>query len=129
MTLEELVARVDEMVLDDEPLRRVAAARDVCHELNMLGDQVVDHFVEAARESGCSWAQIGAILGVSRQGAQQRYGGVFRRGPRVARGWSASLVTRFGAAARQTVVEAQKSARALGHDHVDTEHLLLGILV
>lgn len=29
--------------------------------------------VEKARESGTTWATIGAILGVSKQGAQQRY--------------------------------------------------------
>jgi ATP-dependent Clp protease ATP-binding subunit ClpA len=33
---------------------------------------------------------------------------------------------RFTEAARQAVVLAQEEARALGHDHIDTEHLLLG---
>jgi hypothetical protein len=127
--LEALIAQVDERALGDEPLARVAAARDLCHELNVLGDQVVDHFVEAARSGGCSWTQIGSVLGVSRQGAQQRYGGVWRRMPLVARGRRASApLTRFGPDARRAVVEAQKAARTLGHDHVDTEHLLLGIL-
>lgn len=36
--------------------------------------------------------------------------------------------TRFTAEARQAVVTAQDEARALGHDHVGTEHLLLGVL-
>jgi hypothetical protein len=36
--------------------------------------------------------------------------------------------TRFTAPARQAVVSAQEEARALGHDHVGTEHLLLGVL-
>ncbi|HKY25429.1 MAG TPA: Clp protease N-terminal domain-containing protein [Gaiella sp.] len=129
MDLEALIAQVDERGVSDEPLARVAAARDLCHELAVLGDQVVDHFVEAARSSGCSWAQIGSVLGVSRQGAQQRYGGVWRRMPLVARGRRAlPPLTRFGPDARRAVVEAQKSARTLGHDKVDTEHLLLGIL-
>jgi hypothetical protein len=30
--------------------------------------------VALARSSGCSWSQLGQALGVSRQGAQQRYG-------------------------------------------------------
>jgi len=129
MDLEALIARVDERAMGDEPLARVAAARDLCHELDVLGDQVVDHFVEAARSGGCSWAQIGSVLGVSRQGAQQRYGGVWRRMPLVSRGRRAlPPLTRFGPDARRAVVEAQKAARTLGHDHVDTEHLLLGIL-
>jgi Clp amino terminal domain, pathogenicity island component len=129
MELQALIAQVDERAVGGEPLARVAAARDLCHELDALGDQVVDHFVEAARGSGCSWAQIGSVLGVSRQGAQQRYGGVWRRMPLVTRGRRASApLTRFGPDARRAVVEAQKAARKLGHDHVDTEHLLLGIL-
>ena len=63
MDLDDLIARVDERVLGDEPLARVAAARDVCVELADLGDQLVDRFVEAARRDGCSWAQIGAVHG------------------------------------------------------------------
>lgn len=29
--------------------------------------------VEQAREEGCTWAEIGEVLGVSRQAAQQRF--------------------------------------------------------
>jgi plasmid stability protein len=36
--------------------------------------------------------------------------------------------TRFTAEARQAVVTAQEEARALRHDHVGTDHLLLGVL-
>lgn len=36
--------------------------------------------------------------------------------------------TRFTTEARQAVVVAQEEARGLGHDHVGTEHLLLGVL-
>ena len=46
MDLDELIARVDERVLGDEPLARVAAARDLCFELTDMGDQLVDHFVD-----------------------------------------------------------------------------------
>lgn len=37
-------------------------------------------------------------------------------------------LARFTGEARQAVVEAQAEARALGHGHVGTEHLLLGVL-
>ena len=37
------------------------------------------------------------------------------------------LFERFGSQARQAIVFAQDEARALGHDHIGTEHLLLGI--
>ncbi len=36
--------------------------------------------------------------------------------------------TRFTPEARRVVVTAQEEARALGHDHVGTDHLLLGVL-
>ncbi len=38
------------------------------------------------------------------------------------------LFTRFTAPARTVVAAAQDQARELGHDHVDTVHLLLGVL-
>jgi len=41
---------------------------------------------------------------------------------------SPGVFTRFAAEARQAVVTAQEEARALGHDHVGTDHLLLGVL-
>ena len=127
MDLEELIARVESEAVGDTSLARIAAARDACADLNALGDEVVDHFVRAARRDGCSWAQIGSVLGVTRQGAQQRYGGLVRRLTSESRR-RPSPVTRFGPDARRAVVEAQAAARSMGHDHVDTEHLLLGVL-
>jgi ATP-dependent Clp protease ATP-binding subunit ClpC len=38
------------------------------------------------------------------------------------------MYERFSTQARQTVVEAQEQARQLGHPHIGTEHLLLGLL-
>jgi antitoxin FitA-like protein/ClpA/ClpB-like protein len=38
------------------------------------------------------------------------------------------VFTRFTPEARRTVVAAQEEARALHHGHVDTEHLLLGVI-
>lgn len=32
------------------------------------------HYVHEARRLGASWAELGAILGISRQAAQQRFG-------------------------------------------------------
>jgi hypothetical protein len=38
-------------------------------------DNAIRHAVTGLRETGYSWAEIGARLGVSRQAAQQRWGG------------------------------------------------------
>ncbi len=54
----------------DRDLARLASLTDDA-------DDVADDItatVEAARDSGASWAAIGARLRVSRQAAQQRYG-------------------------------------------------------
>lgn len=52
------------------PLRHVAEAfqRSVVDELELT------KAVAAARDKGCSWASIAAVLGTSKQTAQQRYG-------------------------------------------------------
>ena len=39
------------------------------------------------------------------------------------------MFDRFTSTAKEVVVEAQERARALGHDHIGTEHLLLGLVV
>ena len=38
-------------------------------------DNATRHAVTGLRETGYSWAEIGAALGVTRQAAQQRWGG------------------------------------------------------
>ena len=126
MEIGELIARVEREALDESPLTRIVRATMLASELTALGDEVVDHFVDAARREGCSWAQIGSALGVTRQAAQQRHGGLVRR---LVGGCGRPLpITRFGSDARRSVVEAQVVARAHRSDHVDTEHLLAGIL-
>jgi len=60
--------------LESDPaafLDLVALARDARNESGRLLQAAVD----AARGAGCTWEQIGAVLGTSRQGAQQRHGG------------------------------------------------------
>ena len=57
----------------DAPLDRVEAAIAVGEELASGGDELVGRFVAEAREAGCSWTEIGARLGVSKQAARQRF--------------------------------------------------------
>ena len=91
-----------------EPIAELCIARGL--PVGAVEDLLKAAFVEAARRDGCSWAQIGSVLGVSRQGAQQRYGGVLRRPWLRTRGRGGSEVARFGPDARRAVVAAQVAA-------------------
>src|SRR5260221_13362652 len=54
------------------PLDRVEAALAVSQELASGADEVIGHFVEEARQAGCSWTEIGERVGGSKQAARQR---------------------------------------------------------
>jgi hypothetical protein len=121
VNLEELIAAVEET---EGPLDRVSAAAAVKDQIEALGDELLDHFVKEAREQGCSWTQIGEALGVTRQAAQQRHGGLVDR---ILGGLTDRRFQRFTPKTRTAVVEAQNAARDRKHDTVGTEHLLLGL--
>jgi hypothetical protein len=127
-----LITEVEQRSSSDEPLDRLAAASLRHDELTDRADELLDHFVQAARGAKCSWAQIGEVLGVTKQAAQQRHGRwQLQNLPDLMRGWRGKrpgLFQRFTPRARNVVVDAQEAARSLGHDHVGTEHILLGIL-
>jgi Clp amino terminal domain, pathogenicity island component len=133
INLTELITTVWEHAADD-PLVRLEAANAALEELAATGDALVMHFVEEAREAGCSWAQIGGALGVSKQGAQQRFTArpdVFRelvRRARARRVAELPLLQRFTLRARRSIGAAADEARRLSHDQVRAEHLLLGLL-
>jgi hypothetical protein len=119
-----LVAVVD--AAEPTELDRVRAAVVLADELGALGDAVVTHFVGAARTSGCSWSAIGAELGVSKQAAQQAFVAGPRRG-RFGRRPAGRPHWRWSDEAGLVLKATKDEARALAHDHVGTEHLLLGL--
>ena len=152
-TLDDLIDLVTSRAGGGNELSRLAEAAALAADLSSLTDQLLDHFVHEAREAGLSWSQIGQQLGVSKQGAQQRFTG--QRSAEVPHqlrelvttledkfasrngGGSAGLLQkirstfkpqRFTPASRRVVVAAQEEARDLGHDAIDAEHLLLGLL-
>jgi hypothetical protein len=71
ISLEQLVSSVE--AIGDRPLDHIAEAAATARHLGDVGDMLVDHFVEAGRSSGASWADIGDRLGVSRQAVQRRF--------------------------------------------------------
>lgn len=56
--------------IDGAVLRAIAAA----HQRRDDADADLAESVATARDQGLSWAVIGSVLGMSRQGALQRYG-------------------------------------------------------
>jgi hypothetical protein len=131
MTLDELITQTRAQTPSLDPLDLLASAARRQQELSDVGEKLLDHFVQQARSVGCSWSQIGTALGVSKQAAQQRHStlrsfiGKFVGGVEAAKGHA---FKRFTSRARRAVVLGQEEARTLRHEHMGTEHLLLGLL-
>ena len=98
------------------PLDRLHAAAATANELRGLGDALLDRYVQAARADGCSWTDIGAALGVSKQAAHERFVAAPLAWP-----------TNFNEPVRQVVARAVSEARGFGHRYLGTEHLLLAL--
>jgi hypothetical protein len=123
-SLAELIETVHDRSAGNDALTRVEAAAQVSGEITSKADALLGYFVESARQAGCSWAEIGTALGVTKQGAQQRF---------VDRGESTrpdeeQLLARYTSRARASLARAREEAREMGHNYVGTEHLLLGVL-
>ena len=111
----------------ETPLDRITAAALLKEQVERLGDDLLDHFVQQARGQGCSWTQIGEALGVTRQAAQQRH---TAPDDRLLRGIAEGReLKRFTDRARTAVMNAQTVAREHRHNYIGTEHLLLGLFV
>jgi ClpA/ClpB-like protein len=102
------------------PLERLTDASALAAKLRARGDELLDHFVDAARESGSSWNEIGCALGTSKQAAQQRFGAL--ADPPVGQ-------IPFGLTGppAQALIAAEAHARELGHHYVRPEHLILAL--
>ena len=131
MTLDELISETRARTPSLDPLDLLASAARRQQELADVGDELLDHFVQDARAAECSWSQIGAALGVSKQAAQQRHSALRSFIGKVVGGAEAAMgqmFKRFSSRARRAVVLGQEEARLLRHDFMGTEHLLLGLL-
>ncbi len=120
--LPDMVRQVTRRAAAEDPLSRLAAAVQLANELGALADEVVDQFVADARDGGYSWAQIGGVLGVSKQAAQQQFVEPLRTVP------DPEGMERATPRARQTMRRAIRAAKAAGSTYVGTEHLLLGLI-
>ena len=121
--LAELIDTVADRQPSTDPLDRLATAIETAREVERLGDELVTHFVHAARATGASWTDVGQVLGVTRQGAQQRHGTADR--PELF--WRPDG-DRLTPRLRAALDAAGAEALSLGAGTIGTEHLLLGVL-
>jgi hypothetical protein len=56
--------------------RHTLESLELAHHLVGIVDQIQESIVTLARADGASWAEIGDAAGMSKQGAQQRWGDV-----------------------------------------------------
>lgn len=98
-------------------LDQIEAAMAVGDELQAGADELVGHFVTQARQDGCSWTEIGARLGISKQAARQR----FVKPPS---GWYELPVRPRLEACREA---AHREAAMEGAAEVGSHHLLVGL--
>ncbi len=113
-----LAARIDAEAAGGSSLERLGVAVGIASELRELGDLVVDRYVQGARADERSWSQIGEVLGVSKQAAQQRF---------VAQPMHTTPWPGLSEAASEIVGRAVDEARSLRHRYLGTEHLLLAL--
>ncbi|HET8536992.1 MAG TPA: Clp protease N-terminal domain-containing protein [Solirubrobacteraceae bacterium] len=115
-----LAALAEERAASPAALDRLRAAVVVVEDVRAQGDELLDRFVAAARQERCSWSEIGEVLGVSKQAAHQRFLPV-EQAPGTWPAHATDLV-------RQAVATGEREARAMGHNYLGTEHVLLGLL-
>ena len=125
ITLADVIHRIEEGAPGAAAIERLELAVEAAGELAALSDALLDHFVEACRTDATSWARIGEALGVSKQGAQQRF---VPRQTDLEGFAKTPEFSRWTPRARAALEHAVAEAARLGQAYVGTEHLLLGVL-
>ncbi len=120
--------RLDELIeaigkIHSDPLDQLPDAVIAAEHLGEVADHLVGYFVDQARRSGASWAEIGKSMGVTRQAAQKRF--VPREGPDLGPGQDFS---RFTPRARTVITAARRQARDAGNAQVLPVHIALALL-
>jgi hypothetical protein len=118
--VDRLARLADRRAVSPAPLDRLSAAVQLNDELRARGEELLDRFVAQARREDCSWTEIGAALGVSKQAAHQR----FLPAEQPSGAWPPNA----SAEVRAAVAAGQRHARRLGHHYLGTEHVLAGLL-
>ncbi|NKQ55349.1 ATP-dependent Clp protease ATP-binding subunit [Amycolatopsis sp. K13G38] len=123
LRLDDLIESVRNQNPGADALQQLSGAMLMAEKVGEVADHLIGHFVDQARRSGASWADIGASMGVSKQAAQKRF--VPKEFDTDA---AEAKFSRFTERARHALVRAERSARGVGNEQIDTPHLLLGTI-
>jgi ATP-dependent Clp protease ATP-binding subunit ClpA len=119
-----LVETVQERAAGDDPLVLLETAIRVAGEASSAADEVIDHYVSAARAAKVSWTLIGERLGVSKQAARQK----FARRLQVSDVIGDAAEAMVMAPRLSACLQAAQAAADADDSVPGTQHLLLGLL-
>lgn len=125
--LDELIAEVDRTCADaaakpdqpDQPdwLTLLSAAAELAGQFQAVADDLVEDYVEHCRLHGYAWSEIGLVLGVTRQAAQQRFLSPHREHD----------PDTFASELRSALSVVKQTAVEYHNNFIGTEHLLCGL--
>ena len=121
--LDDLIESVKNQHPGADALQQLSDAMLLAEQVGEVADHLIGHFVDQARRTGASWADIGASMGVSKQAAQKRFV------PKEFHAENAEgMFSRFTQRARHALVQSERTARGVGNNQIDPEHILIGVL-
>ncbi|QKW09099.1 ATP-dependent Clp protease ATP-binding subunit [Streptomyces sp. NA04227] len=122
--LDDLIEAIKKVHTD--VLEQLSDAVVAADHLGDVADHLIGHFVDQARRSGASWADIGRSMGVTRQAAQKRF---VPKEPGDASALDPNEgFNRFTPRARNAVMASQNAAREAAHAEIRPAHLVLALL-
>ncbi len=124
MNVPALAAIVQERAPGDDPLVLLEAAIVVAGEASGAADDLIEHYVGAARAANVSWTLIGERLGVSKQAARQK----FAHRLQVSDVIGDAAETMVMAPRLSACLQAAQAAADADDSVPGTQHLLLGLL-
>ncbi len=124
VNVRDLIEAVRERAAGDDPLVLLQAAVVVADEASGAADELIEHYVGAARAAEVSWTLIGERLGVSKQAARQKF--AHRLGVSDVVGDAAESMVM--APRLSACLQAAQAAADADDSVPGTQHLLLGLL-
>ena len=124
MNVRALAETVQERAPGDDPLVLLGTAIVVAGEVSGAADDLIEHYVGAARAANVSWTLIGERLGVSKQAARQK----FAHRLEVSDVIGDAAETMVMAPRLSACLQAAQAAADADDSVPGTQHLLLGLL-